>query len=219
MRILGQAELTPPVYSRTFVPNQWSHPLRLLPSPARVIIIFPMPHRYGVVAYVTGPLQQFVETTRREFRPDSPRSHAHLTILPPRLLQGATEPEALDALRPLVAQYAPFQVTLGEVSTFLPGTPTVFVGLHQGAEPMADLHRLLNTGPLTWKESWPYVPHVTIVRMDTPGEAEAVLPLASARWLGYEGPRIVQVTELAFVREEPDLTWVDLGHVPLSKVF
>lgn len=173
-----------------------------------------MSQRYGLVAYVTNPVGQFVETLRRELRPASPRAVAHLTILPPRLLR-VSEAEALAALQ-AVGQHTAFHVVLGEVATFLPGTPTVFVGVGEGSEHMAALHRMLNAGVLASSETWPYVPHLTIVRMDTPEEAQSVVPQARARWQSYEGTRRVQVTELAFVREEEDLTWVDLGHIPLS---
>jgi 2'-5' RNA ligase len=180
-----------------------------------VIIILLMSQRYGVVAYVTNPVGKFVEALRRELRPASPRAIAHLTILPPRLLRGS-ETEALAALQQVCQQNAPFCVELGEVATFLPGTPTVFVGVGQGADRMGALHRMLNAGPLVSAETWPYTPHLTIVRMDTPAEALAVSPGARSRWRGYEGTRRIEVTQLAFVREQEDLTWVDLGHFPLS---
>lgn len=174
-----------------------------------------MSQRYGVVAYVTSPIGQFVEALRRELRPASPRAVAHLTILPPRLLRG-TEAEALAALEPVCQQNSSFFVELGEVGTFLPGTPTVLVCVAAGADRMGMLHRTLNAGPLASTENWPYVPHLTIVRMDTPGEASAILPVAKERFKGYEGTRRIQVTQLAFVREQEDLTWVDLGHFSLS---
>src|SRR5450432_2758768 len=173
---------------------------------ASVIINALMSQRYGLVAYVTNPVGKFVEALRRELRPAAPRAIAHLTILPPRLLHG-TEAEALAALRPVCQQNAAFSVELSDISTFLPGTPTVFVGIGEGAERMQSLHRMLNAGPLEWAETWPYVPHLTVVRMDTPGEASALVPTVRSRWQGYEGTRRIQVTELAFVREQEDLTW------------
>jgi 2'-5' RNA ligase len=174
-----------------------------------------MSERYGVVAYVTNPVGKFVEGLRRELRPAAPRAVAHLTILPPRLLRGS-EAEALAALRPVCEQNAPFPVDLGKVGTFLPGTPTVYVCVASGADRMQMLHRTLNAGPLASTESWPYVPHLTIVRMETPGEASAIVPTVEERWKGYEGTRRIEITELAFVREQEDLTWIDLGHFRLS---
>lgn len=174
-----------------------------------------MSERYGVVAYVTSPVGKFVEGLRRELRPAAPRAIAHLTILPPRLLCGS-EAEALAALRPACERTAPFAVELGKVGTFLPGTPTVYVCVANGAERMRELHQKLNAGPLGATEGWPYVPHLTIVKMETPGEATAIVPTVEERWKGYEGTRRIEVTELAFVREQEDLTWIDLGHFLLS---
>jgi 2'-5' RNA ligase len=174
-----------------------------------------MPQRYGLVAYVTNPVGQFVESLRRELHPAAPRAVAHLTILPPRHLR-VSEAEALTVLRRVCQEHSAFRVVLGEVATFLPGTPTVFVGVGEGSEHMRELHRIFNAGALASSETWPYVPHLTIVRMDTPEGARSVVPRARSRWESYEGTRGVQVTELAFVREEEDLTWVDLGHIPLS---
>ncbi len=174
-----------------------------------------MPRRYALVAYVTSPVGQFVEALRREVHPALPHSAAHLTILPPRRLHG-TEAEALETLRILCGQAAPFEVVLGDVDTFLPVTTTVYVRVDEGAKTMCSLHGTLATGALTFQEEWRYTPHLTIVKMETPESAESVLMLARSLWRGYEGPRGVQVTELTFVREEDDGTWRDLGRVSLG---
>lgn len=174
-----------------------------------------MPRRYALVAYVTSPVGQFVEALRREVHPALPHSAAHLTILPPRRLQG-TEAEALETLRTLGAQSLPFEVTLGDVATFLPVTTTVYVRVVEGAASMCSLHRTLDTGVLEFQEQWGYTPHLTIVKMETSEAAESALALARLLWTGYEGPRRVQVTELTFVREEDDGNWRDLGRVSLG---
>jgi 2'-5' RNA ligase len=173
-----------------------------------------MPGRYALVAYVTNPVGQFLEALRRELHPALPHSGAHLTILPPRLLNGSEE-EALAALQTLGRQSSPFHVTLGDVETFLPVTPTVYVRVLDGAEHMRALHQVLNTGALASCEIWPYSPHLTIVKMETPADAQAALTLARSHWQGYQGTRSAYVSELAFVREQADATWTDLGHVSL----
>jgi 2'-5' RNA ligase len=174
-----------------------------------------MQRRYALVAYVTNSIGQFVEALRRELHPALPHSDAHLTILPPRLLL-ASEAEALAALKLLCSESNSFPVLLGGVDTFLPATPTVYVRVDDGAEQMRALHQLLNTGALASCEMWSYSPHLTIVKMETPADAEAACALSRSRWEGYQGTRRVHVTELAFVREEDNGTWVDLGHIPLS---
>jgi 2'-5' RNA ligase len=138
-----------------------------------------------------------------------------LTILPPRRLRG-TEAEALETLRTLCAQTSAFDVVLGDVATFLPVTTTVYVSVGEGAKTMGSLHGTLAAGALEFQEEWPYTPHLTIVKMETPEAAKLALTLAQSLWMGYEGPRRVQVTELTFVREEDDGNWRDLGRVALG---
>src|ERR1700758_2573185 len=69
--------------------------------------------RYALVAYVRKPVGQFVETLRRDLHPELPHLAAHLTILPPRLLQG-TETSAIQELAEICRDVEPFEVTLGE---------------------------------------------------------------------------------------------------------
>src|SRR5678816_4328933 len=88
--------------------------------------------RYALVAYVRKPVGEFVERLRRELHPELPHLAAHLTILPPRLLQG-TERSALEMLEETCSRVAPFTVTLGEVETFIPRTPTVFIRVGNGS--------------------------------------------------------------------------------------
>jgi 2'-5' RNA ligase len=174
-----------------------------------------MPRRYALVAYVTSLVGLFVEALRLEVHPALPHSAAHLTILPPRHLQG-TEAEALETLRTLCSQARPFEVVLGEVATFLPVTTTVYVRVLEGAQGMCSLHRTLATGALAFQEEWRYTPHLTIVKMETAESAQSALNIAQSLWRGYEGPRRVQVTELTFVREDEDGSWRDLGRIRLG---
>src|SRR5215470_7544533 len=65
---------------------------------AQRFIISPMqPHRYALVAYVRDSAGEFVERLREELHPDQLHLAAHLTILPPRCLQG-NELAALELL-------------------------------------------------------------------------------------------------------------------------
>src|SRR6478736_1691896 len=98
---------------------------------------------YALVAYVRNPVGEFVEKLRRELHPELPHLAAHLTILPPRLLRGS-ESNVVQALREACREAEPFEVTLGEVETFIPVTATVFIRVAHGAIRMQQLHDLLN---------------------------------------------------------------------------
>jgi 2'-5' RNA ligase len=171
--------------------------------------------RYALVAYVRNPAGEFVENLRRELHPDLPHLPAHLTILPPRPLQGS-ENAALQVLGRICGEAQAFEVHLGEVKTFIPITPTVYIRVDQ-ASLMCELHSRLNVDGLGFKEEWPYIPHLTIVKMSSEQAAQNALRIAHERWANYGGSRCVLLDNLTFVREEDHNHWVDLAPVPLGR--
>ena len=171
--------------------------------------------RYSLVAYVRNPVGEFVERLRQQLHPDLPHLAAHVTILPPRCLQGS-EFSALEFLEEVCAQVNPFEITLGDVETFVPATPTVFIRVAGDAERLFQLHDRLSAKALASSEEWPYMPHLTIVKMSTPALAEQAYIFARDRWARFQGTRRIQVQSLTFVREEKENRWVDLAGVPLG---
>jgi 2'-5' RNA ligase len=176
--------------------------------------------RYALVAYLKNPAGEFVENLRRELHPDLPHLAAHLTILPPRPLQGS-EDSALQVLERICGNEEPFEVTLGDVGTFIPVTPTVYIRVDSGAAHMSELHSKLNTEALAYKEEWPYIPHLTIVKMSAELPAQTAFQMARDRWCHYSGSRRILLERLTFVREDiRDGTlncWVDLASVVLGR--
>lgn len=172
--------------------------------------------RYALVAYVWSPAGEFVENLRRELHPDLPSMAAHLTILPPRPLQGS-ESDALQLLERICGGEEPFEVTLGSVETFIPITPTIFIRIEGGASGMCALHRKLNTEVLEYNEEWPYIPHLTIAKMSEERAAQAGYEIARRRWESNTGSRRILLEKLSFVREESPNCWVDLAPVLLGR--
>jgi 2'-5' RNA ligase len=172
--------------------------------------------RYALVAYVRNSVGEFVEQLRRQLHPELPHLAAHLTVLPPRTLQG-TELSAREKLDDVCSQIEPFTVTLGEVETFVPLTPTVFIRVDHAAYRMRELHDRLNSNSLGAQEDWPYMPHLTIVKMSAEAQAQKAYQVACERWRNFKGNRDIQVNELTFVREEEQNCWVDLAGVPLGR--
>jgi 2'-5' RNA ligase len=171
--------------------------------------------RYALVAYVKSPVGEFVENLRRELHPDLPHLAAHLTILPPRRLNGS-ESSALQMLERICGHAEPFEVHLGEMQTFIPVTPTVYIRVTDAAAHMQELHDQLNTQALACSEEWPYIPHLTVVKMATEPPARQAFQLASERWARYQGSRRILLERLTFVREEAPDCWIDLAPVPLG---
>jgi len=171
--------------------------------------------RYALVAYVRNVAGEFVETLRRELHPDVPHLAAHLTILPPRPLAG-TESSALQFLERICGEEEPFEVSLGPVETFIPVTPTVYIRVDGAASRMCELHDRLNTGTLTFGEEWPYIPHLTIVKMSAEQSALNAFQIARERWGKYTGSRRILLERLTFVREDAQNHWLDLAPVRLG---
>jgi 2'-5' RNA ligase len=172
--------------------------------------------RYALVAYVRSPAGEFVENLRRELHPDLPLMAAHLTILPPRQLQGS-ESSALQLLERICGGEEPFEVMLGSVETFVPITPTIFIRVEGGASSMCELHRKLDTEVLQFSEEWPYIPHLTIAKMSAEQAAQDAYEIARQRWETYTGSRRILLERLTFVREESPNCWVDLAPVLLGQ--
>ncbi len=174
-----------------------------------------MPAQHAVVAYVRNDLGRFVEELRREVHPELVHLGSHLSILPPRRLEGS-EDEARNLLRKLCRSFDPFEVTLSEVANFLPTTPTVFLRISYGAYRMRELHDLLHRGPLGGEEQWPYIPHLTLAKVDDLQRAQEIYDTALRHWERYRGSRQVLVDELTFVRNNGGDGWRDVTPVSLG---
>jgi 2'-5' RNA ligase len=171
---------------------------------------------YATVAYVRSPVGIFVEELRRDLHPAHTHADAHVTILPPRTL-GGSEELALELLADVCQSIPAFEVTMGDVETFVPLTPTVFLRVARGAYRLRELHDKLNHHTLYFEEPWPYMPHLTIAKMDNAEEARKVLEIARQRWSAYTGPRTVRIESLNFVKGVGE-RWVDLANTPLRGV-
>jgi 2'-5' RNA ligase len=169
---------------------------------------------YAAVAYIRCPVGIFVEELRRELHPAHTHADAHVTVLPPRPLAGS-EQQALEMLSEFCRSVVPFEVSMGDVETFIPVTPTVFLRVARGAYRLRELHDKLNRGGLEFKEPWPYMPHLTIAKMDTIEEARKVLEVARQRWSEYHESRTVRIKSLTLVKGSGE-RWVDLGNLALG---
>lgn len=181
------------------------------------------PH-YALVAYVRHPVGEVIEKLRRELHPNLPHLPAHVTILPPRQLElseslapEAGENQAIEALNQSCRDVDPFEIALGEVATFVPVTPTVFIRVAHAAYRLRELHDRLNTGALFCSEQWPYMPHLTVVKMADAEQALAAFAVASQCWEQYAGTRRIVIEQLTFVREGANNTWLDLAPVHLGR--
>jgi 2'-5' RNA ligase len=167
------------------------------------------------VAYVKNELGAFVEALRRQVDPRFGHLPAHITVLPPRCLQGS-ESQAQSTLEELCRDQRPFDIRLGDVESFVPRTPVVFIRIAHAGYKMRELHDRLNTGPFLCEESWPYMPHLTIIKSEEPEHAQEVLAGIRRRWAKFAGSRRITIEELTFVRQIDGTHWEDLAPILLG---
>jgi 2'-5' RNA ligase len=170
---------------------------------------------YSAVTYVRSPAGMFVEEMRRDLHPAHTHADAHITILPPRPLKGS-EAQAIEQMQETCRLVAPFEVTMGDVESFIPITPTVFIRVAYGAYRIRELHDHFNHGALEYAEPWPYMPHLTIVKMDTMDEARKVVDLARPRWDLCDDSRRIRIGNITFVKGVGE-RWIDLAEIPLRQ--
>ena len=82
---------------------------------------------------------------------------------------------------------------------------------------MRELHDKLNRGALAFDEPWPYMPHLTIAKVDTAEQATKVLEVSRLRWHDYGQTRTVRIETLTLVKGSGE-RWVDLAATPLGGV-
>lgn len=173
------------------------------------------PTLYAVVAYLKGEVAEFVENLRREVHPAHAHLPAHITVLPPRPLADSEE-RAVECLIKRSDGVEPFEVVLGDVESFIPTTPTVFIRVAHAAYKVRELHDRLNTGPFAFTEGLLFMPHLTIAKLGTIERAKQVYEIARDRWDRYEGSHRARIEHLSFVRGR-DAEWTDIAPVELKQ--
>ena len=169
--------------------------------------------QFALVSYLPDPLAQFLDHLRLDLVPDcSPR--AHVTILPPRPALG-TPQQAFQEIRELASKFEPFTLRLGNIARF-PVSDVVYIEIVGGREKLLDMYRAMNSGVLTYKEAYPYCPHITLAQRIEPDAAQAAFEAAEAEWNACQFSRSFPVQTLHFVESDDGKCWRDLGEVTLE---
>ena len=172
---------------------------------------------FALVSYISDPLAEFLDRIRHDFAPDS-RARAHVTVLPPRPLKPAPEPVHIDAawdqIQSRLKDVHPIRVELGGIEVF-DGTQAIYIAIRSGDEELKRLHDLLNIGGLSFREPYPYHPHVTVVQELSPEDVPAAAQYSRWRWSEFPHLREFTVDQLTFVRNT-EKGWTDLATFNLT---
>ncbi len=168
---------------------------------------------FALVTYIPPPLGSFLDDLRRDLVPACiPR--AHVTILPPRPIEAATE-TAIEDLRRRIAEMPAFEIEAAGLEVFA-NTSVIYIGLGAGAAELNRIHEALNQGPLRYSEPFPYHPHITVAQELKPDQVEEICASAQRRWSAYRGSRRFPAEHLTFVQNTVQQRWLDLAHWRLA---
>src|SRR3954469_16628781 len=168
---------------------------------------------YAVVAYLPGDEGKFVSGFRAAVSPQHTHLRPHITVLSPRKLN-ISDADAVKKFTKI--SFRPIAVELGDVCTFRPLSPTVYLDLRRGQTDFWDLYHLF-AAPFPGKPDWPFVPHVTLANLENFKDVARVFQHARDRWRDYQGARGFSVTQLTLVRESKKDSWVDLASIHATK--
>ncbi len=169
---------------------------------------------YALVAYVPPPLGPYLDVVRRRIAPWMSPGRAHVTVLPPRPLNGNAA-GAWKELKPRLSSAPRFHVEATEIRVF-DLTGVIYLDVGEGAEELRRLYSAANRGLWAYRDPYPYHPHITLAKGGPPERREAVLEQARSLWERYDGPRRFVVERLHFVQNTVLDLWMDLDAVELS---
>ncbi len=124
------------------------------PEPADVI---------GVAIRIPEPFGDTLQAKRAEF--NDPLAHAipaHVTLLGPTRVPRRQRETLVEHLADVVAQVAPFPMSLRGTGTFRPVSDVVFVQVARGISGCERLEQRIRTGAYAVALTFPYHPHVTV---------------------------------------------------------
>jgi 2'-5' RNA ligase len=170
-------------------------------------------NQYGLVSYIAGPLGDFLYDLREEIVPGC-RLRTHISILPPRPLEG-TQEEAIAMLNMRAHRHHAFTVKLGDIEMF-ESSHVIYIALAKGASNMKAMYRDLNRGPLSFDEYYPYHPHVTLAQCLPDEKLAWARDLCDKRWNEWQGDRTFEVDRMTFVQNTTDCGWLDLAESKLE---
>lgn len=112
--------------------------------------------------------------------------------------------------------FDPFSVKLGEVEQF-PASHVIYISVAGGEEDLQRMYRNLNAGRASFREPFPYHPHITLAQNITEETSNRLLEVARGRWAAWTGPREFLVDSLSFVQNVSTDCWTDLETVELGR--
>jgi len=172
-------------------------------------------NQFALVSYIPDPLGKFLDRLRLDLVPGcSP--HAHVTVLPPRPIC-ASEVQAAGELMEIAENFAGFDIELGHVEIF-PVSKVIYIGISRGERELKEMYRALNRGAVSYREPFPYHPHVTLAQNFPLELLDDLTVKARQRWKHCRYSRSFAVHSLDFVKNLHGCGWTDLANIQVKGV-
>jgi 2'-5' RNA ligase len=173
----------------------------------------------AIAAYLDRAPGPFLADLTHRLAPASPSRQPHVTLFPPRQLPGISEPALIRQLESIRELLFPLAIHLGEVKTFLPIAPVVYLEAEAADEQLGRMHNLLLRafGSNEAAERFEFHPHITLAYELPVGEIAQLRERFQNEWRRYDGPREYTLDDLSLVREEFPLRWRKLASVSLPR--
>ena len=168
---------------------------------------------FALVAYIPEPLASFLDKLRQELVPNC-FLRAHVTILPPRPICSSPE-AAWNTIRSIASHFPPFDIEASGVEVF-PISDVIYVATGAGSDRLREMHAVMNSDGLDFKESYPYHPHITLAQELKSDELDELIGVARQRWAEFQHERTFHVDKVVFVQNTRRNEWLDLGECRLG---
>lgn len=169
--------------------------------------------QFALVAYIPAPLGDFLTRLRTELVPAS-RLMAHVTVLPPRVLDAPADVLSR-YLETRLRRMRAFELEAGNIEIF-PLTSVIFLSLIGGRGAVEDMHEELNRGALEAGEWFEFHPHITLAQQVPADEVLSVYDRARTRWGQWKRSRQFPVETLTFVQNVGGRGWETVSEHNLS---
>jgi 2'-5' RNA ligase len=168
----------------------------------------------ALIGFIPGALGEYLDALRRQLVPGCP-FRSHVTILPPRLVQGAPGDLSADLARRL-QKTAALDIGIGEIEIF-PATNVVYLEVEAGGEALNRMHEQLARDTFGADEPYPFHPHVTLAQEFPEAQLEELVARAAFLWKEWTKERRFVLERLSFVRGVDLSNWEIVSEHELNR--
>jgi 2'-5' RNA ligase/GNAT superfamily N-acetyltransferase len=165
----------------------------------------------AVALLIRGSVATEVDALRRATGdPDTARIPSHITLVPPVNVREADLDDVVATLRAAASATPPLTLELGPTATFLPTSPTLYLGVGGDLAALVRLRAALLAGPFDRPSPYEFVAHVTLRNPAAP----EVLERARDALASY---RATVTIDRVTLLEETDRVWRPLADAVFAR--